>query len=57
MHERAEEEREKRERERERERSRESKGSRGSVCAHIRAAGEITSTGSVPVFGIGGKDK
>lgn len=57
MHERAEEEREKQERGRERERSRESKGSRGSVCAHIGAAGEITSTGSVPVFGIGGKDK
>lgn len=33
------------------------RGSRGSVCAHIGAAGEITSTGSVPVFGIGGKDK
>lgn len=33
------------------------KGSWGSVCAHIRVAGEIRAMGNVPVFGIGGKDK
>lgn len=42
---------------RKRERNIEHKGSQGSVCAHIRVAGEIRATGSVPLFGIGGKDK
>lgn len=39
------------------EKNREHAGSPGSLCAHIRVAGQIRAAGSVPVFRIGGKDK